>query len=111
MSAKVQRGKYATITVPFILADAVASVSAKFIDGMVKRILTSHHKYGPANQVYPHQKRAIDNVHKRLLFYKETGNTEWLIDAANFCMLEYMFPSHPDSHYRPTDSDESPGLV
>lgn len=31
------------------------------------------------------------------------------MDVANFAMIEFMLPRHPDAHYRPTDSHESPG--
>jgi hypothetical protein len=37
------------------------------------------------------------------------GNTEYLIDAANYCMIEFLYPKHPDAFFRPTDSDESNG--
>lgn len=30
--------------------------------------------------------------------------------GANFAMIEYMHPSHPQAHFRATGSDESPGL-
>jgi len=26
-------------------------------------------------------------------------------------MIEFMYPQHPDAHFRATDSDESPGIV
>lgn len=39
------------------------------------------------------------------------GNTEWLIDAANFAMIEFMQPQVPGAHFRATDSNASPGLV
>lgn len=41
--------------------------------------------------------------------YQETGNTEFLQDAANFLMMEFMFPKHPKAHFKPTDGEESPG--
>ena len=36
---------------------------------------------------------------------------EFLVDIANFAMLEYMFPSFDDAKYTGTDSDKSPGLA
>jgi hypothetical protein len=36
--------------------------------------------------------------------YKETGNTEFLADVANFAMIEFMFPQHEKKNYKPTDS-------
>jgi hypothetical protein len=46
---------------------------------------------------------------ERISKYLATGNTEWLIDAANYCMIAFMHPVHPDAHFRATDSGESPG--
>lgn len=54
--------------------------------------------------------KAIDSAEERLRLYRETGNTEWLVDLANFAMIEFMHPSHPQAHFRATGSDESPGL-
>lgn len=69
----------------------------------------SFHKYGPIKEAYPHKISALKSLQERLKKYEETGNTEWLIDAANFAMIEYMLPSHPQAHFRGTDSGESPG--
>ena len=43
--------------------------------------------------------------------YKDTVNTEYLVDAANYCMFEFMFPQVPGAHFRATDSSESAGVV
>ena len=43
--------------------------------------------------------------------YKETGNTEYLADAANYLMFEFMFPQVAGAHFKATDSDESAGVV
>jgi hypothetical protein len=37
---------------------------------------------------------AIENLEDRLQKYKETGNTEFLVDVANMAMIEFMFPQH-----------------
>ena len=50
-------------------------------------------------------------IEPRLNKYLETGNTEWLIDIANFAMIEFMYPSVSGAAFRGTDSDESPGLT
>jgi hypothetical protein len=41
--------------------------------------------------------------------YEESGNTDYLVDVANFAMIEFMHPSHPDASYKPTDGGE--GIV
>lgn len=38
---------------------------------------------------------ALKNIELRLQKYKDTGNTEFLVDIANFAMLEFMHPSIP----------------
>lgn len=82
-------------------------VSAPFIDGMKNRMVVSYYKYGPVRNSI-----GVDNISSlmtRLRKYADDGNTEWLIDVANFAMMEFMNPRHPKRHFRATDSDESPG--
>ena len=69
----------------------------------------SFFKYGPVRDAYPHKVSAVESLRKRLERYEDTGNTEWLIDAANFAMIEFMYPAHRDAHFRATDAQESPG--
>jgi len=77
---------------------------------MADRMGVSFHKYGPLNDNYPFPGDALTSLKKRLGKYAEDGNTEWLIDVANFAMIEFLRPAHPDAHFRPTDSHESPGV-
>lgn len=84
-------------------------VSDVFVQGMADRMSVSFCKYGAVAEAYPSRVDAIASLEKRLAKYKETGNTEWLMDVGNFAMIEFMHPRHPDAHYRPTDSKESPG--
>jgi hypothetical protein len=75
-------------------------------------MVMSHYKYGFIKENA--QKKAvhyIETLEKRLQKYKDTGNAEFLADVANFAMIEFMYPQHPNGHYKPTDSKESPGLV
>lgn len=85
--------------------------STKFLDGMLSRMAMSFFKYGKIADAYPGKVNAIESLKLRLDKYAETGNTEYLMDAANFAMIEFMRPSHPGAHYTPTDSDGSPGRV
>jgi hypothetical protein len=85
-----------------------SEVSEAFLQGMADRMSTSYHKYGRvADSMSDH----VASLEKRLERYREDGNTEWLMDAANFAMIEFMNPRHPRAHYRPTDSGESPGRI
>jgi hypothetical protein len=83
--------------------------SEQFHQGMMDRMGVSYFKYGLVEEAYPSKVDAIASLQKRLERYAETGNTEWLMDVANFAMIEFMHPRHPGAHFRSTDSDESPG--
>lgn len=69
-------------------------------------MVMSYYKYGPMRDNYGRFKcmNAIGNIEKRLAKYKETGNTEFLADVANFAMIEFMYPSISGARYTPTDS-------
>lgn len=84
--------------------------SRTFMQGMLDRIAVSHHRYGNISESYPNDVDAIKCLQQRLALYKKTGNTEWLMDVANFAMIEFMYPAHRKAHFRPTESHESPGL-
>lgn len=45
---------------------------------------------------------AISRLHK----YIETGNTEFLIDVANLCMIEFDIPNHEKAHFSSIDDGE-----
>jgi len=89
--------------------------SEDFVEKMKNRMIASYYKYGPL-ALNVHRKNKDDNVdviaslQKRLNLYGETGNTEWLVDVANFAMIEFMYPQHSEAHFRATDSKESPGV-
>jgi len=43
--------------------------------------------------------------------YKDTVNTEYLCNLVNYAMFEFMYPQHPNAHFRATNSNESTGIV
>lgn len=83
--------------------------SMQFLQGMVDRMSLSFLKYGAVAEGFPHRLNAMDCMRQRLEKYQATGNTEFLMDAANFIMIEFMRPAHPRPFFAPTDSDQSPG--
>ena len=85
--------------------------SEEFIVKMRNAIETSHYKYGWMSDTYPELAQAYKCIKERLELYEKTHNTEYLVDIANFAMIEFRFPSFNDSKYTPTDSDKSPGLA
>lgn len=86
-----------------------SEVSKSFLQGMAARMGVSFYKYGKVKDAYPKKVDAIESLKVRLAKYEEDGNTEWLMDVANFAMIEFMHPAHPDAHFAPQDSDTSPG--
>ena len=85
--------------------------SEPFINKMKNAIETSHYKYGWANKTYPELAQAYKCIKQRLELYEKTHNKEYLVDIANFAMLEFLYPAFEDAHYTPTDSDKSCGLA
>jgi len=109
----------------------------QFWEGMKARMEMSFFKYGDLREAYPHKVDAIGSMLVRLIRYlgpelfefkvkaaltampvvedqphrRKTGNTEYLIDAANFAMIEFMVPRLKGAHFESTDSDQSPGRM
>lgn len=80
--------------------------SNRFDEIRKNMMIQSYFKYGAMRDNYKKFKcmDAIGNIEKRINKYKETGNTEFLADVANFAMIEFMYPSIEGARYSPTDS-------
>lgn len=86
--------------------------SEKFDELRKNRMVVSHYKYGFIKESC--EGKFIDTLETlklRLQKYIDTKNTEFLVDVANFAMMEFMHPQLEGAYFRPTDSHESPGLV
>ena len=71
----------------------------------------SYFKYGKASQNFATGSvDAIGSLEKCLVKFKETGNTEYLCDIANYAMFRFMYPQKGE-YFRHTDSDGSAGIV
>ena len=84
--------------------------SKRFDELRQSAIIVSYHKYGPSKENF--QKGMVDaigSLKKNLKKFEETGNTEYLVDVANYAMFRFMYPQGNES-YRPTDSDQSAGV-
>lgn len=92
--------------------DISQEYSEKFDKLRKNRVETSFYKYGSAKHNFGNGNvQAIPTLELCLQKYKETGNTEYLCDLANYAMFEFMYPQHPKAHFRTTDSGESAGIV
>lgn len=83
-------------------------IDESFIQGMFNRMILGFHNYGHMRRKHDRPDN-IKNVRIRLDKYLKTGNTEWLMDAANYCMMEFAVPAHHKAHFKATESHESPG--
>ena len=82
--------------------------SVPFVQGMLIRMEQSFFKYGAVANA----QGKIDflaSAQQRIDKYKATGNTEFLMDAGNFIMIEFMFPAIAQAYFLPTTTEESPG--
>lgn len=85
--------------------------SDKFDKLRKARVETSFFKYGSAKRNFGEKLvSAIGSMEKCVNKYKETKNTEYLLDAANYLMFEFMYPSLEGAFFKPTTSDESAGI-
>lgn len=92
--------------------DMKQEYSDRFDELRRNRMKMSYYKYGPVRKNYSNGNiQAIPTLKKCLEKYEQTGNTEYLVDAANYAMLEFMYPQHQKAHFRATGSEESAGIV
>lgn len=86
--------------------------SSSFIERMQNRVQMSHFKYGSVRKNYRDGNiNALASMQKCVDKYREGGNTEYLVDAANYLMFEYKYPQVPGAYFKATDSSESAGIV
>lgn len=77
-----------------------------FVQKMANRMVQSFHKRGPfriAGASVDHLKSSRERMAK----YEADGNKEWLVDAANELMIQFVMG---EGEFRATHSYESPGL-
>lgn len=85
--------------------------SEKFDELRKNRCAVSFYKYGPARKNFGEGRvDAIGSLELCLEKFKKTGNTEYLLDVANYAMFRFMFPM-PGEFFKATDSSESAGTV
>lgn len=72
------------------IEDILKTEYSKRFDEIRKDMMVmSYYKYGSMKENYDKFKcmDALGNIEKRIQKYKETGNTEFLADVANFAMI------------------------
>lgn len=86
--------------------------SKRFDELRKNRVEVSFYKYGPAKINFGD--RLVDAIGSCKLCmekYEKTKNTEYLLDAANYLMFEFMYPQLDGAFFKPTDSKDSAGTV
>lgn len=84
--------------------------SDKFETYMRNRLLMGGLRYGVMGEKGKPQYDSIASIRKRLDLYQETGNTEYLVDVANLCMVEFVEGKHPTKHFSATDDTRRIGV-
>lgn len=81
------------------------------VDTMRKnRVHVSFFKYGPARINFGEGLvKAKNSAEMCIEKYEKTKNREYLLDAMNYLMFEFMYPSINGTYFKATDSSESAG--
>lgn len=75
------------------------------------RVEVSTYKYGPSRKNFGEGRvDALKTAELCLDAFKKDGNTEHLVDAANYLMFRFMYPM-PGEEFRSTDDSSSVGTV
>lgn len=85
--------------------------SDRFDELRQNRVEVSTQKYGPASDNFGMGLvNALESHDMCIKKYLDTGNTEYLCDAANYLMFEFMYPQKEGAYFKATGSDESAGI-
>lgn len=85
--------------------------SDKFDEYRQNRVELSFYKYGTAADNFGMKLvNALESHDMCIKKYLDTGNTEYLVDAANYLMFEFMYPQKDNAYFKATDSKESAGI-
>lgn len=76
------------------------------------RVKTSFYKYGSVKVNFGEKMvDALETANLCIEKYKSTGNTEYLCDAANYLMFEFMYPQVEGAYFKATNSKDSAGVA
>lgn len=63
-------------------------------------------RYGRLGAAGKPQYDRCTDIKRRVSKYKDTGNLEYLVDAANLCQCEFVEGDHPNKHFSSADDGE-----
>jgi hypothetical protein len=85
-------------------ADLMARIHDDFPQMMDDRLAMGELRYGKTKTSVA-KFRDFKKAGERMALYMATGNTEHLIDAANFLRLEFKRSKHPKRHFKSSDRE------
>src|SRR5690606_35012947 len=77
-----------------------------FVQNMRVRLQMGSFRYSAIEDRFPHC-FYLDRASRCLDKYRRTKNKEFLIDAANYCMLEFNKPQITGTFFKPTDREDA----
>lgn len=79
--------------------------SEAFENLMRNRLVMGALRYAPMVEKRKGTRRwdMVGAMRAKLEKYEETGNTEYLVDMANYCLLEFECGQHPKRHFHALD--------
>lgn len=75
----------------------------EFEELMRNRLVMGSFRYGLLKNNSGSGFDSIGSALERLRLYRDTGNQEHLVDAANLCLVEFQAETHPNVHMSATD--------
>ena len=76
----------------------------EFFQFLLNRLVMGHYRYERDLKKLPPR---IEGILERLDSYRASGNREYLLDIANFCALEYTYPTHPEANFASVERDHT----
>lgn len=78
--------------------------STEFEQYMRNRLIMGAFRYGlMAEKKKRNKYNLLGTVRSKIKKYVETGNKEYLVDIANYCLLEFECNDHPNAHFHALD--------
>ena len=75
----------------------------RFVEMMRNRRIMGAFRYGMEEEPGKYNFDLVAGLQRKVDEYVRTGNSECLIDAANYCHMEFNHPTHPNAHFAPCD--------
>jgi len=85
--------------------------SSEFENLMRNRLIMGALRYNSKRLKTGNKYDLIASIKSRINKYEATGNKEWLVDVANYCLLEFVNETHPNAHFEAIDDEIHSSLL